>query len=154
MDTLDRAIVRLLQADGRLSHEAVAREVGLSRPAVHDRIRRLEAAGVIRGYRAEVDWEALGLPLNAFILARITGNCFPAAQAIYRLSNDRAVVEECHRVAGDWCMLVVTRSASPLALQDLLDEIRSVPGVQSTMTTVALSTVVPESSPIPQEALR
>lgn len=154
MDNLDRSLVRMLQKDGRLSHEAIAREVGLSRPAVHDRIRRLEAAGVIRGYRAEVDWEALGLPLTAFILARVTGNCYPAAQAIYGLSNDRALVEECHRIAGDWCMLVVTRSASPLALQDLLDEIRSVSGVQNTMTTVALSTVLRESERIPQENLR
>ncbi len=151
MDPIDRSIVRLLQKDGRLSHEQVSREVHLSRPAVHDRIRRLEAAGVIRGYRAEVDWEAMGLPLTAFILARVAGSCNPAAQAFYRLSHERALVEECHRVAGDWCMLVVTRSASPLALQDLLDELRAVPGVQSTMTTVALSTVLRDAELIPQE---
>lgn len=154
MDTLDRQIVRMLLKDGRLSHEAIAREVGLSRPAVHDRIRRLESAGVVRGYRAEVDWEALGLPLTAFILARVAGNCYPTAQAIYRLSGERAVAEECHRVAGDWCLLIVTRSASPLALQDLLDEIRALPQVQNTMTTIALSTVLRESERIPQETHR
>ena len=153
MDPIDKNIVRLLQKDGRLSHEAIAREIHLSRPAVHERIRRLEAAGVIRGYTAQIDWEALGLPLTAFILARIVGNCYPAAQAFYRLGSERALVEECHRIAGDWCMLVVTRSASPIALQDLLDEIRAVPGVQNTMTTVALSTVLREAESIPDESL-
>ena len=108
----------------------------------------------MRGYRAEVDWEALGLPLTAFILARVGGNCYPAAQAIYRLSGERALVEECHRVAGDWCLLIVTRSASPHALQDLLDEVRAVPNVQNTMTTIALSTVLRETAErIPQDSL-
>jgi len=145
MDQIDRSIVQLLQREGRMSHEGIAKEINLSRPAVHDRIRRLETAGVIRGYEAKVDWEALGLPVTAFILARVSGNCYPAAQKILRMVTNDAMVEECHRVAGDWCLLIQTRSASPLALQTLLDEIRSVPGVQNTMTTVALSEVIRES---------
>lgn len=144
MDRIDRQIVRILQSDGRASHERIAQEVNLSRPAVHDRIRRLEAAGVIRGYTAEVDWEALGLPVTAFIQARIVGNCYPIAQRILGLVSEEAMVAACHRVAGDWCLLVETRAASPIALQGLLDQIRDIAGVQSTMTTIALSTVQKE----------
>lgn len=144
MDPIDRTIVKLLQKDGRMSHEQISREVHLSRPAVHDRIRRMEAAGVIRGYSAQIDWEAVGLPVAAFIQARVSGNCYPTAQTILAMVSDAAMVEECHRVAGDWCLLIQVRAASPLALQGLLDEIREIPAVQNTMTTIALSTVLRE----------
>ena len=141
MDTTDIEIVRLLQKNGRMSHEQIAREVHLSRPAVHDRIKRLEQDNVIHGYEAQIDWDAIGLPLTAFIWVRTAVSCLVAGQSILALTNRSAVVEECHRVAGEWCLLVKTRSASSLALQDLLDAITVVPGVQGTMTTVALSTV-------------
>lgn len=141
MDATDIQIVRLLQANGRLSHEQIAREVHLSRPAVHERIRRLEQEGVIRGYSAEIDWDAIGLPLTAFIWIRTRVPCMPTGQSVLALNSPGVVIEECHRVAGEWCLLVKTHSASSLALQDLLDTIATVPGVQGTMTTVALSTL-------------
>lgn len=141
MDMTDFQIVRMLQENGRASHEQIAREVHLSRPAVRERIKRLENEGVIRGYGAEVDWDALGLPLTAFIWIRTQLACLRAGQSILALTSPASVVEECHRVAGEWCLLVKTRSASSLALQDLLDRISAIPGVQGTMTTVALSTV-------------
>ena len=149
MDAIDKEIVGLLLRDGRLTHEQISRQVGLSRPAVHDRIRRLESAGVVQGYTARVDWESLGLPVTAFVFVRVSGSCLPSAQAIYDLSCETAVVERCDRVAGDWCLLVHTRSASTHALQDLLDGIRSVPGVQGTMTSIALSTVVSDRALAP-----
>lgn len=144
MDKTDLQIVRLLQKDGRMSHEQISKEISLSRPAVHDRIRRLEAAGIIRGYTAQVDWDALGLSLGAFIFVRINGDCVPAAHEILKLGGSDAIVQECHRVAGDWCMLVQTRSSSTSAFQRLLDEIRALPEVRNTMTTITLSTILPE----------
>jgi Lrp/AsnC family transcriptional regulator, leucine-responsive regulatory protein len=142
MDDLDRSIVRLLERHGRLSQEELARRIRLSRPAVHQRVKRLEAARVIRGYRAELDWAALGLPLTAFVWVRTGGpNCAPVGPAILDLGDDGALVEECHRVTGEWCLLVKVRAATPLALQDLLDRIRAVPGVTNTTTTLALSTL-------------
>lgn len=146
MDKTDREIVRLLQIDGRMSHEQISKEIHLSRPAVHDRIRRMEAAGVIRGYTVQVDWDALGLPLGAFIFVRVAGICMPVAEKIVRLGGEDAVVLECHRVAGDWCLLVSTRSASTTALQQLHDELRAIPSVQNTMTVVALSVVQLETA--------
>lgn len=141
MDKIDLQIVRMLQKDGRMSHEQISREIHLSRPAVHDRIRRMEQAGVIWGYSARVDWAAIGLPLTALVWVRVTGRSIDAGQQILELSSDEVVVEECMRVAGEWCLMVQARTASAVALQDLLDQISNLPGVQNTMTTVALSSI-------------
>jgi Lrp/AsnC family leucine-responsive transcriptional regulator len=142
MDDLDRSIVRLLERHGRLSQEELARRIRLSRPAVHQRVKRLEAARVIRGYRAELDWAALGLPLTAFIWVRTGGpNCAPVGPTILDLSDDGALLEEVHRVTGEWCLLAKARTATSLALQDLIDRIRAVPGVTTTTTTLALSSL-------------
>ena len=143
MDTTDTHILRLLQRDGRLSHEEIARKVHLSRPAVHERIRRMEQDGVIRGYSVHVDWAAVGMPLTAFIWLRTVMPCNPIGQQVLGLTDDTALVEECYRVAGEWCMLVKVRTTSSQALQDLLDRVATVPGVQNTMTVIALSQVEP-----------
>ena len=62
MDALDREVISFLRLNGRMSHEQISQQVNLSRPAVHERIKRLEEQGIIRGYQALVDWSALGLP--------------------------------------------------------------------------------------------
>lgn len=148
MDAIDRKIVYLLSVDGRLSHEQIGRAVNLSRPAIHERVRRLEEQGIIRGYRAIVDWGALGQPITAFIWVRTAGvKCNETGQEILCLSCAEAVVEECHRVTGEWCMLLKVRVASPLALQDLIDRIRIVPGVKATLTNIALSTISEDGAP-------
>jgi Lrp/AsnC family leucine-responsive transcriptional regulator len=141
MDDIDRAITRLLLANGRESQEQLAREVHLSRPAVHERIKHLEEAGVLRGYKALVDWDTLGLPVTSFIWVRTSGTaCREAGETFLQLHTATAFVEECHRVTGEWCMLLKVRVASPLALEQVLDRIREVAGVQETMTTLVLST--------------
>jgi Lrp/AsnC family leucine-responsive transcriptional regulator len=141
MDAIDREITRLLQTHGRLTQEQLARQVHLSRPAVHERIKRLEEQGVIRGYQALVDWEALGWCVTAFVWVRTTGRCDEAALRVASLRDESAMVAECHRVTGEWCLLLKTRATSSRGLQALIDRIRDVPGVQGTMTTVVLSTV-------------
>lgn len=142
LDAVDREIVGLVSAQGRISHEEIARRVHVSRPAVHERVKRLERDGVIRGYRAVVDWSALDLGLCAFVsvqadhdqLAKIIDRLFEA-------STTEAMVEECHRVTGQWCALLKVRAASSLALQQLLDDIMSVEGVRQLVTTIVLSSV-------------
>jgi Lrp/AsnC family leucine-responsive transcriptional regulator len=156
LDDVDRKLVRLLHANGRLSQEQLAREVHLSRPAIHERIKRLEEEGVIRGYKAVLDWSALGLPLIAFTQVKAPGKSREAGKTIMQLHNPAAFVEECHRVAGEWCMLLKIRAATPLDLEALLDQIHDIPGVQSTMTTTVLSTVgehgeIQESRRVPGE---
>ena len=142
MDDIDRAITRLLLANGRVSQEQLGRDVHLSRPAVHERIKHLEETGVLRGYKALVDWDALGLSMTSFIWVRTSGTaCREIGQTFLQFRAPTAFVEECHRVTGEWCMLLKVRIASPLALEQLLDRIREVAGVQDTMTSLVLSTL-------------
>ncbi|MBA2681773.1 MAG: Lrp/AsnC family transcriptional regulator [Ktedonobacteraceae bacterium] len=151
MDTIDRAIVSLLHIDGHLTQEQIAGRVNLSRPAVHERIKRLEERGIIRGYQARVDWSALGFPVTAFIWVSTVGAaCTETGREIMALSDVESLVEECYRVTGEWCFLIKARLISPLALQNLLDRIRNVPDVHRTTTTMALSALSEEG----QSAIR
>jgi Lrp/AsnC family transcriptional regulator, leucine-responsive regulatory protein len=144
LEPIDQAIARELSADGRCSFTDLAERVGLSVSAVHQRVRRLEQRGVIRGYTAQLDAEVIGLPLTAFIsLTPID----PAAPDDYpqRISKIREI-EACYSVAGDESYILLVRVASPAALEDLLRRIREAAKV-STRTTVVLSTPYEGRSP-------
>jgi Lrp/AsnC family leucine-responsive transcriptional regulator len=136
MEDIDRSIVALLARDGRMSFTDLGRETGLSTSAVHQRVRRLEKRGVIRGYRAIVDPDALDLPLTAFVSIKAFD---PSAEdeAPNRLAEIGGV-ESCYSVAGDEAYILKVRVASPSRLEALLGEIRAIAGV-STRTTVVLS---------------
>jgi Lrp/AsnC family leucine-responsive transcriptional regulator len=144
LEPLDQAIVRELAADGRCSFTDLAERVGLSVSAVHQRVRRLEQRGVIVGYQAQLDGEAIGLPLTALI--SLTPND-PAAPDDYpqRLEHIREI-ESCYSVAGDESYILLVRVESPRALEDLLRRIREAAKV-STRTTVVLSTPFEGRSP-------
>ncbi|HKN96812.1 MAG TPA: Lrp/AsnC family transcriptional regulator [Pseudonocardiaceae bacterium] len=137
LEPIDRAILRELVADGRKTLTDLAERVGLSVSAVHQRVRRLEQRGAVRGYAAKLDLEQLGLPLTALIsLTPID----PAAPDDYptRLQH-LAGIEACYSVAGDESYVLLVRVASPAALEELLRQIREAANV-STRTTVVLST--------------
>jgi Lrp/AsnC family leucine-responsive transcriptional regulator len=136
MEDTDRAIVAALTADGRCSFTDLAEQVGLSVSAVHQRVRRLEQRGVIQGYTARVDYEALGLPLTAFIAIKPIDPAAPD-DAPVRLEH-LTEIEACHSVAGEEFYLLKVRVASPSALEKLLQEIRE--AGMTTRTTVVLST--------------
>jgi Lrp/AsnC family leucine-responsive transcriptional regulator len=137
MEEIDRRIVTLLAQDGRMSFTDLARETGLSVSAVHQRVRRLEKRGVVRGYAAIIDHDAVGLPLTAFVSIKPIDPAAPD-DAPERLAH-LAAIEACHSVAGDESYILKVRVASPVALEDLLQQIRASANV-STRTTVVLST--------------
>jgi Lrp/AsnC family leucine-responsive transcriptional regulator len=137
VEDTDRAIVTALSLDGRLSYTDLAERVGLSVSAVHQRVRRLEQRGVIRGYAARLDYDALGLPMTAFVAVRPIDPS-QADDAPVRLSG-LPEIEACYSVAGEDFYLLLVRVASPTALERLLQEIRQVANV-ATRTTVVLST--------------
>ena len=137
MEDLDRQIVRLLAQDGRRSFTDLAKETGLSVSAVHQRVRRLEQRGVLRGYHAAVDPDAIDLPMTAFVSIKPIDPAAPD-DAPDRLAH-LAAIEACHSVAGDESYILKVRVASPAALEALLQEIRAAANV-STRTTVVLST--------------
>lgn len=145
MEDTDRAIVSLLAADGRMSFTDLAKETGLSVSTVHGRVKRLEERGAIRGYRATVDADVVGLPLTAFVSLTPIDPSAPD-DAPERLAHLSAI-EACHSVAGNESYILKVRVASPSALESLLQEIRSAAGM-ATRTTVVLSTPF-EDRPVP-----
>jgi Lrp/AsnC family leucine-responsive transcriptional regulator len=136
-DPVDLAIVRTVSRDARATLADISKAVGLSVSAVQARLRRLESSGVIAGYRALLDPEAVGTPLSAFI--EITpldpGQPDDAPERLEHL----AAIEACHSIAGEASYMLFVRVESPRALEALIRDIRSAASV-NTRTTVVLQT--------------
>ena len=137
MEEIDRKIVSLLARNGRMSFTDLAKQAGLSVSAVHQRVRKLEQDGVIMGYAAVLDPEAIGLPMTAFVSIKPFDPAAPD-DAPQRLAHLTAI-EACHSVAGEENYILKVRVATPADLENLLQEIRTAASV-STRTTVVLST--------------
>jgi Lrp/AsnC family leucine-responsive transcriptional regulator len=137
VEDLDRRIVDLLRADGRMSYTDLGKSMGLSTSAVHQRVRRLEERGVIKRYAAIVDHAALDLPLTAFV--SITPLDPAAPDDIPDRLREMSELEACHSVAGSENYILKVRVGTPGDLEDLLARIRARANV-ATRTTVVLST--------------
>ncbi len=140
LDAIDRRLLDILQKDGRTSNADLARAVKMAPSAVFERVRRLERDGVIRGYGAQLDPRALERSLLAFVLVRTderTGENISGAE-LARVPE----VLEVHHVAGQDSYLVKVRVRDPESLGRLLRErFGAIPGVRSTMSTIALETL-------------
>jgi Lrp/AsnC family transcriptional regulator, leucine-responsive regulatory protein len=137
VDDIDRHIVAALVADGRMSYTDLGKLIGLSTSAVHQRVQKLEERGVLRGFRAVVDPEALGLSLTAFISVKPIDPAAP--DDVPERLKDLVEVEDCYSVAGDENYILKVRVGTPGELESLLGRIRSAAEV-STRTTIVLST--------------
>ncbi len=122
-DILDEVNMRLLEEltrDPRLSMAELGRRIGMSSPAVTERVRRLEGAGVIRGYRLELDPAALGLPIAAFVRVRPDPGQLPR---VAELARSIPEVVECHRITGDDCFILKVHFPAMDQLDRLLDRL-------------------------------
>ena len=144
MEDTDRQIIALLSADGRMSLADIARETGLSTSTLHQRVRRLEQRGLITGYRAELDYRAIGLPLTAFV--SLTPIDPAAPDDVPDQLLEIAEVESCWSVAGSQAYVLKVRVAEPGDLEVLLGRIRAAANV-STRTTIVLSTAFENRPP-------
>jgi Lrp/AsnC family transcriptional regulator, leucine-responsive regulatory protein len=144
VEDLDRQILRLLAGNGRMSYTDLGKETGLSTSAVHQRVRRLEQRGVIKGYAAIIDYDAIELPLTAFISIKPIDPSQPDDSP--ELLADVPELEACHSVAGDENYILKVRVASPTALEELLARIRAKANV-STRTVIVLSTAYEQRPP-------
>ncbi len=149
LDHTSRRILQLLAADGRASYQAIADEVGLSRPAVMERVKRLEEAGFIRGYHARLERGKCGFPVTAFVAVR-----YPASEGAGdepRISAFAANpnVLECHHVAGDDCYMLKVAAPSIESLEGVLREIKQSGLPVSTRTTIVLSTLFEKPGVVP-----
>jgi len=136
LDDRDLAIIACLQDDARATYADVAARVGLSASSVHERVRKLEAAGTIRGYRAVVDPEAIGLMVTALIAVTPLDPRQP--DDLPDRLGDFAEVEDCLSVAGEANYVLKVRTRSTSDLEDLIRRLREQAGV-ATRTTIALS---------------
>jgi len=136
LDDRDLAIIACLQDDARATYADVAARVGLSASSVHERVRKLEAAGTIRGYRAIVDPEAIGLMVTALIAVTPLDPRQP--DDLPERLGDFAEVEDCLSVAGEANYVLKVRTRSTSDLEDLIRRLREQAGV-ATRTTIALS---------------
>jgi Lrp/AsnC family transcriptional regulator, leucine-responsive regulatory protein len=120
LDSTDWRILGELQRNGRLSYNQLGRRVSLSSPAVAERVRRLEEAGVIAGYQAVVDPAKAGLPLTAFVQMRCSlGSCLLRTST----AEDYPEVTEVHKLSGNFCTMLKIRVASMAHLEGLLERI-------------------------------
>ncbi|HTS79980.1 MAG TPA: Lrp/AsnC family transcriptional regulator [Myxococcaceae bacterium] len=144
MDDVDAEIVDLLQADARLTQAQIAKKVGLSQPSVADRIRKLEEQQIVTGYTARVDPRKLGKDITAFIGVGIEHPKY--FEAFARRVQGLEEVLECHRVAGQDSYLLKVRTENTGTLDRLLtEELRTLPGVTRTHTTIVLCPVKEET---------
>jgi Lrp/AsnC family transcriptional regulator, leucine-responsive regulatory protein len=137
IDETDWKLISALEADARQSYSELGRKVGLSQPATAERIKSLESAGVIRGYRVEVDREKLGFAIEAFIRIESAGDkCGGLQRQIPHLPE----VLECHRVTGEGSYVIRAAVRSIAHLEELID--RLLP-FGSPTTSIVLSTPLP-----------
>jgi len=138
MDAVDRKLLDALRANARATYAELARVVGLSAPAVHERVGKLEAAGVIIGYHATVSPEALGYSTNALI-GLFLGDAADADAVAAALANV-SEVEDCWFVAGEESYVVKVRVMDVSALERMIGTLNAIRGISRTRTTVVLST--------------
>ncbi len=137
LDAVNRRLLRELDADPRITMSALARRVGMSAPAVSERVQRLERAGVITGYRAQISPAALGLPVTAFVRIRPAAGQLPK---IADLARDTPEISECHRISGEDCFLIKVHAARIEDLETTLDKFLL---YGQTITSIVVSTPVP-----------
>ncbi|MEV0713820.1 Lrp/AsnC family transcriptional regulator [Asanoa sp. NPDC050611] len=137
MDAIDLQLVELLRTNARLSFAELARQVGLSAPAVHERVGKLESSGVIRGYRADVDPEAVGLGVTALI--GVVEESTTDADDLQALLKELPEIESLYFMAGVESFLLTVRVGTIAELERLIVRLNRTPGVASTRTAIALS---------------
>jgi Lrp/AsnC family leucine-responsive transcriptional regulator len=152
-DRIDHRIMAILAREGRLSVTELGRRVGLSKTPCQTRIRKLEEAGFIRGYRAMLDPEKLGRSHVCFIEVRLSDTREPALRAFNDAVRATPEIETCHMIAGAFDYLLKVRSADIESYRRVLGEVISgLPHVASTSTHVSMEAVKDTAGPLQHAA--
>lgn len=139
MDELNRQILGFLTENGRMTASDIAQRVNLSVPAVGERIRKLESQGFIRGYTALLDPDKMDRHLTAIMMVGMERPRYNEG-FVKQIMSERDVLE-CHYLTGDFDYALKIVTCDTQSLEQLLNRLKSVPGVQKTRTTVVLSTI-------------
>lgn len=144
IDAIDRKILEILQRDGRISNVDLATQIQLSAPQCLRRVRALEERGVLRGYRAELAPQALGLGVVAYVSLNITAQAFARVREIEALIRDFPQILECHTVSGDCDYLLKVVAADLRSLSHFLtDRLMQLDGVADVRSMICLEEIKP-----------
>ena len=147
IDGIDGQILTILQDEARTSNAEISRQIGMAASGVFERIRKLEDARVIEGYRAEIDPASLGFGLLAFVFVKVEEAL--GSDRAGRTLGEIPGVQEVHHIAGEDCYLVKIRAADTESLgRTLREQFGAIPSVKSTRTTIVLQTLK-ESTTLP-----
>jgi Lrp/AsnC family leucine-responsive transcriptional regulator len=146
VDATDRTLVAALQRDAQLRLEDLATLVHMVPSSVHERLRRLSRDGVIRGWTIDIDASAFGLEVLAFIGVRSSKPC----SKLLPMMESMPAIEEFHSVAGALGMMLKVRVANTPALLDLIEQLRQIPGVEGTETSIVLKTQIDRPTALPE----
>ena len=142
MDKYDRMLLSALLENGRASYADLARKVNLSAPAVAERVAKLEAAGVITGYQANIDLSKIGLPIQCVIELRLHQN---GSQKVYDELVKIPQLTECFRVTGDPCVIMQAAVGSMPELEELINRIAT---FGFSKTSIVLSSAIEKRVPL------
>ena len=146
VDEADRTLVHALQHDAQMRLEDLGRRVNMVPSSVHERLSRLTRDGVIRGWTIDIEPSAFGLRVLAFIGVRSSKPC----SKLMPFLEPIAAIEEAHSVAGAFGLMLKVRVASTAALLELIEQLRMIPGVEGTETSIALKTHVDRPIALPE----
>ena len=151
LDAIDCKILEILQEEGRIQRNKIAEMVGLTIPAVSERMKKLEKKGIIDGYHAKVNQAAIGKDVTAFVF--IMTSPMKSYEEFIKNSRGECDIIECHSITGEGTLLLKVVTENTSTLESLLSEIQSWPGVLQTRTYIVLSTYK-EFSPLkPSESV-
>ena len=151
IDSIDVQILDILQKDGRIQRNRIAEKVGLTIPAVSERMRKLEKKGIIDGYHAKVNHSAIGKDVTAFVFVMTSPS--KKYDEFIRHAREENDVIECHSITGEGSHLLKIQTDNTSTLEKLLSEIQSWPGVLQTRTYIVLSSYKDFSSLKPSKAM-
>lgn len=140
LDEMDRQILALLESDGRAPVAQIAERVGLSRPAVSERIDRLQRSGTLRGTTAVIAPRAMGKTLTAFVTGRVRDALGEPFQSAFREVLEDEEVVEVHTIAGEDCYLIKVRTDSMPSLNNFVNRLQAPPLSMTTRTTIVMET--------------
>jgi Lrp/AsnC family transcriptional regulator, leucine-responsive regulatory protein len=148
-DDLNRRLVALLQQEGRMSHAELAERLSVSRPTIIDRVKRLEAEGVLGGYAARVTPASVNKPTVAFVAVRYKDNNEAIEQRFIKALEEDPDILEAHTIAGEDALLLKIVSDNPAGIAERLRRIRALGPMVTTRTTMVLETHWEKSGPSP-----
>ena len=145
IDKADFQLIDAVQHDAAQRLEDLARVVEMAPSSVHERLRRLEEGGIIRRWTVDLDATALGLGVLAYIGVSAKRPCSDLVATLERIT----AIEECHSVAGQLSLVLKVRVATTADLLHLTEQLRGIPGIKGTETTIVLKTQIDRPIPVP-----